>query len=98
MKDNHYLNKEFTIDVPPRPAGEVEVDITFCLDNDGLLTVTCVERSTGERRQITVGTEDFKLSAKDIQEMIEKAERYRNQDQQEKEKIENELRRKLFLV
>lgn len=97
-KDNYYLNKQFTIDVPPKPAGQVNLDVTFGLDDDGLLTVTCVERSTGERRQITIGMEEAKLGDKDIQDMIEKAERYRKQDQQEKGEIETKLRRKHILV
>ncbi|KAJ1531405.1 hypothetical protein ONE63_000086 [Megalurothrips usitatus] len=52
VKDNHSLNKEFSIAVPARPKGEVKMDMTFELDHDGLLTVTCVERSTGETRQV----------------------------------------------
>lgn len=94
---NHYLNKKFKIDVPRRPARQVKMDVTFHLDVDGLLTVSCVERTTGERRQVSISSQDTRLSENDIKEMIEKAERFRNQDQQEMDRIENDLRKKLLV-
>lgn len=90
---NHYLNKCIKVPVPPAPAGCAEVLVTFDLSADGLLTVTCVEPSTGERKRATIDRSEAALSQQDIDDMIEKADRYRREDQEATEKIVQMLRR-----
>ncbi|KAJ1530965.1 hypothetical protein ONE63_005801 [Megalurothrips usitatus] len=90
-KDNHDLNKTFTIPVPPKPAGQVEMDCTFKIDSDGLLTVTAVERSTGAAGAVTIYPDEARVSEEEVQKMLKNAERFRRQDLEEKRRVEAEL-------
>ena len=51
--DNKTLNK-FTLKVPPAPAGEPQILVTFDLSASGLLSVTAVDEATGHRHSISV--------------------------------------------
>ena len=54
VKDNHLLGNFNLIDLPKLPAGEVKDDVTFYIDEDGILTVTAVERSKGINNSIKI--------------------------------------------
>ena len=54
VKDNHLLGNFKLIDIPKLPAGEVKDDVTFYIDDDGILTVTAVERSKGINNSIKI--------------------------------------------
>jgi molecular chaperone DnaK (HSP70) len=44
--DNHFLGKMLLVDLTPAPAGEVEFDVTFEIDANGILKVTAEEIKT----------------------------------------------------
>ncbi|XP_034246877.1 chaperone protein DnaK-like [Thrips palmi] len=92
VKDNHCLNKKYTIEVPPRPAGESSIDVTFEIDTDGLLTVTAVEPTTKKQVQVKITKSEAHLSEKDIQDMMEKAKRFQREDAEELRRVEESLR------
>jgi molecular chaperone DnaK (HSP70) len=53
-KDNHFLG-EFTItDIPPLPAGEAKIDVTFAIDANGILKVTAVDKQTDNQKSIHI--------------------------------------------
>ncbi|XP_052130402.1 heat shock 70 kDa protein-like [Frankliniella occidentalis] len=93
LKDNHYLNKECRVPVPPMPAGQAKCDVTFKIDADGLLTMTCTERSTGQQREVNVKRSEAALGQRDIDAMISRAEEFRRQDQEEAARVVRDLRR-----
>ncbi|XP_052132277.1 heat shock 70 kDa protein-like [Frankliniella occidentalis] len=97
VKDNHYLNKDFEIEVPLRPAGQATVDVTYEIDESGLLTVTCVEPTAGRQVKVQVTPQEAHLSEADIQAMIEKANRYKREDQDALRDVEEQLRRQHLL-
>lgn len=96
VKDNHCLNKAYNVRVPERPAGKSKVDVTFQIDADGLLTVTCVEPTTGARQRVAITRSEAALSAHDIKDMIQRAERFRKQDAEETARVEKMLRAKHY--
>ncbi len=51
VKDNCNLKKDFKVEVSLRPAGKAPVDVTFQINASGLLTVTCVEPTSGQQLQ-----------------------------------------------
>lgn len=53
VKNNVFLG-EVSVDVPPRPAGEVNVDVRFTYDVDGLLEVDVDVPGTSERRSLVI--------------------------------------------
>ncbi|XP_034235489.1 heat shock 70 kDa protein 2-like isoform X5 [Thrips palmi] len=95
-KDNYCLNKEFWVDVPSKPAGEVSVDITFAINVDGLLTVTCVEPTTGRSQKVQISQKEAHLSDADIRAMIEKAKRYQREDDDALREVQERLRAQRF--
>jgi len=53
-RNNTFLG-EFTVEnIPPAPAGEPEIVVTFDYDVDGIVHVSAVERSSGEEKGITI--------------------------------------------
>ncbi|XP_052126652.1 heat shock 70 kDa protein PPF203-like [Frankliniella occidentalis] len=94
VKDNFYLNKDITIEIPPKPVREATVDVTFEINESGLLTVTAVEPTSGRQVMVEVTPKEAHLSEADIQAMIQKASLYRCEDNEAKRKVEEELRKR----
>ncbi|XP_065213348.1 heat shock 70 kDa protein-like [Planococcus citri] len=72
---NHLLGEFILEGIPCAPAGEVQVDVTFEIDSDGILNVTAVERSTGNFNQISIRRDDGHLTQEAIDYMVQDAER-----------------------
>jgi molecular chaperone HscC len=58
---------ELEVPVPPRPAGEVPVDVRFTYDTSGLLEVDVEVPATGLTRNLVIVDEDDRRSQKDIE-------------------------------
>ena len=54
VKDNHLLGNFYLIDLPKKKAGEVEDDVTFNIDENGILTVSAIETSKGINNSIKI--------------------------------------------
>ncbi|KAK3932597.1 Heat shock 70 kDa protein 1 [Frankliniella fusca] len=93
VKDNHYLNKDLTIEVPELPAGQACIDTTFEIDASGLLTVTNVEPTSGRKVELKITPQEAHLSEKDIQAAIERAKKFSREDEDALRKVEEQLRR-----
>jgi len=87
-RDNHSLGK-FSLDgIPPMPRGVPQIDVTFDIDANGILNVSAVEKSTGKENKITITNDKGRLSQEDIDRMVADAERYKDQDERNKIRIE----------
>lgn len=87
-KDNNKLG-EFTLSgIPPMPRGVPEIQITYDLDANGILKVTACEKSSGKQEKIEVKNDGSRLSKDDIDRMLAEAEKYSDEDNKLKEKIE----------
>ena len=62
--------------------------VTFDIDANGILNVSAQDRSTGKSNQITITNEKGRLSQAEIDRMVQEAEKYREEDEQNKSKIE----------
>ena len=88
-KDNNKLG-EFTLQgIPPMPRGVPQIEISYDLDANGILTVNACEKSTGKSENITVTNDKGRLSKEDIEKMVEEAERFRENDEKVKEIIDS---------
>ena len=86
-KDNKSIGR-FRLDgIPPAPRGVPQIEVTFDIDANGILHVTAKDLGTGKEQKITI-TASSGLSEKDIENMVKEAEKYSQQDKDEKEKIE----------
>jgi len=86
--DNTLLGK-FQLDgIPPMPRGMPQIEVAFDVDANGILNVSAAEKSTGKSNKITITNDKGRLSKEDIDRMVEEAERYKNDDEEMRGKIE----------
>ncbi len=71
----------------PLPRGMAQVDVTFDLNADGILSVTACDRRTGVERRVTIKGAST-LDSKEVERMIAEAAQYQEQDRAKKERIE----------
>jgi len=85
--DNNLLGFFSLSCVPGAPRGQ-PLDVCFALDENGILTVSAMEVSTGNTNKITITNEKERLSTLEIKKMIEEAERYHVEDKKFLQKAE----------
>lgn len=85
--DNKSLGKFILSDIPPAPRGIPQIEVTFDIDSNGILSVTAKDKATGKSQQIKI-TATTTLSKDDIQKMVDEAERNANDDKKKLEKVE----------
>lgn len=87
-KDNHLLGSFTLTGIPPAPRGVPQIEVTFTVDVNGLLQVGAEEKGTGKAQNITITTEDQRLSKEEVERMVEEANRYAEEDRLWKERVE----------
>jgi len=87
-KDNNLLGKFHLDGIPPMPRGVPQIEVTFDIDANGILNVSAVEKSTGKENRITITNDKGRLSKDDIERMIAEAERFKNDDEANRGKVE----------
>merc|ERR1711876_74124 len=86
-KDNHLLGKFDLTGIPPAPRGVPQIEVTFDIDANGILNVSAVEKGTGKQNKITITNDKGRLSKEDIERMVSDAEKFKNEDDAQKERI-----------
>lgn len=86
-KDNNLLGTFNLTGIPPAPRGVPKIEVTFDLNADGILNVSAKDDSTGRQEKITITNDKGRLSKADIDRMLADAEKYREEDDRQKEKI-----------
>jgi molecular chaperone DnaK len=86
-KDNRPIGRFVLGDIPPAPRGVPQIEVTFDLDANGILTVSGKDKGTGKEQSIKIeaGTG---LSSDDIARMKAEAEANAEADAQAKERVE----------
>lgn len=99
-KDNNRLGTFDLSGIPPAPRGVPQIEVTFDLDANGILNVAAKEMSTGNAKNITIKNEKGRLSQAEIDRMLSEAEKYREEDEKQREKIaaRNQLEGYVFSV
>mmetsp|Transcript_38321 Transcript_38321/g.92424 ORF Transcript_38321/g.92424 Transcript_38321/m.92424 type:complete len:658 (+) Transcript_38321:114-2087(+) len=87
-RDNNLLGK-FNLDgIPPMPRGQPQIDVCFDIDANGILNVSALEKSTGKENKITITNDKGRLSQDEIERMVEEAEKYKAEDDANKNRVE----------
>jgi heat shock protein 1/8 len=87
-KDNNLLGT-FKLDgIPPAPRGIPQIEVSFDLDANGIMKVGAKEKGSGKSENITIKNDKGRLSAEDIEKMVEEGEKYKDDDNALKEKID----------
>ena len=88
-KDNRLLGKFELSGIPPAPRGIPQIVITLDLDANGILNVTAVEQGTGVKKNITIKQDKDRLSKEEIERMVSESEKYKEEDNRIRERIES---------
>lgn len=86
-RDNKSLGKFDLGDIPPAPRGVPQIEVTFDIDANGILTVSAKDKATGKAQEIKI-TGSSGLSDSEIEKMVKDAELNKEADKQKKEIIE----------
>jgi len=88
-RDNNKLGTFDLTGIPPAPRGQPQIEVSFDLDANGILNVTAVEKGTGNKNNIVITNDKGRLSKDDIERMVSDAEKFKEQDSENKARIEN---------
>lgn len=87
-KDNHPLGDFDLEDIPPAARGVPQVEVTFNVDSNGILTVTAEDTGSESANEITITNEKGRLSQEDIDRMIREAEEFADEDKETKARVD----------
>jgi molecular chaperone DnaK len=74
-------------DIPPAPRGVPQIEVTFDIDANGILTVSAVDKGTGKSQEIKI-TGSSGLSEEEIEKMVQDAEAHKAEDEKRKAVVE----------
>jgi len=87
-KDNNRLGRFQLSGIPPAPRGVPQIEVTFDIDANSILNVSAVEKGSGKTNKIIITNDKDRLSKEDIERMVNDAEKYKDEDNQQKERIQ----------
>ncbi|HEY8254504.1 MAG TPA: Hsp70 family protein, partial [Rhizomicrobium sp.] len=85
--DNKSLGRFDLQGIPPAPRGVPQIEVTFDIDANGIVSVTAKDKATGKEQQIRIQASGG-LSEADIQKMVKDAESHAAEDKKRRELIE----------
>ena len=88
VKDNHQLGKFDLTGIPPAARGVPQIEVTFEIDENSILTVTGVEKGIGKSETISITNDKGRLTKEEIEQMIADADKYAAEDKVIKERID----------
>ncbi|XP_072401458.1 heat shock 70 kDa protein-like [Diabrotica undecimpunctata] len=78
--DNNILGKFELTGIPLAPRGIPQIEVTFDLDANGILSVSAKETATGKQNTITIRNDKGRLTKDQIEKMIGDAEKFKEED------------------
>ncbi|CAN6182423.1 unnamed protein product [Urochloa humidicola] len=85
--DNKLLGEFDLVGIPPAPRGMPQIEVTFDIDANGIVTVSAKDKATGKETNITIRSSGG-LSEAEIQKMVQEAELHAQKDQERKALID----------
>eukprot|EP00092_Neocalanus_flemingeri_P101690 GFUD01130020.1.p1 GENE.GFUD01130020.1~~GFUD01130020.1.p1 ORF type:complete len:352 (-),score=131.91 GFUD01130020.1:175-1152(-) len=92
-KDNHILGTFDLTGIPPAARGTPQIEVTFSVNADGMLEVNAKDKGSDREEKIVITNDSNRLTPEDIERMLDEAEKWSDQDKEQKERIDakNEL-------
>ena len=87
-KDNNELGNFKLEGIAPAPRGVPQIEVAFDVDANGIMNIEAKDKGTGKSQTITIKNDKGRLTAEDIDRMVSEAEKYKEEDNTNKEKIE----------
>jgi len=86
-QDNRTLGRFMLDGIPPAPRGIPQIEVTFDIDANGILTVTAKDKATSRSQNITI-KDSSALSKDEIEKMKKQAEKFSEEDRKKKDLID----------
>ena len=87
-RDNRLLGKFHLEGIPPAPRGVPQIEVQFDIDANGILNVSATDKSTNKKNSVTITNEKGRLSQEEIDRMVKEADKYKEEDNKVKERID----------
>jgi len=87
-KDNHNLGRFDLTGIPPAPKGTPQIEVTFEVDANGILTVSAKDMASDSEKSIQIDNKKGRLSPEEIEKLLEEAKQYEEEDRVERERIQ----------
>jgi molecular chaperone DnaK len=84
--DNRTLGRFDLVGIPPAPRGLPQIDVTFDIDQNGIVHVSAKDKATGKEQSIKIEVSSG-LSDKEVEKMVHDAEVHADEDKQREELI-----------
>ena len=86
-RDNRTLGHFRLEGIAPAPRGLAQIEVSFDIDANGILTVTARDKTTGKEQSITISG-STQLSKEEIDRMVTDAQQHASEDRQRREEVE----------
>ncbi|MEG2274163.1 MAG: Hsp70 family protein, partial [Clostridia bacterium] len=86
-KDNKTLGRFELVGIAPAPRGIPQIEVTFDIDANGIVSVKAMDKGTNKSQSITI-TASSNLSEKDIDQAVKDAEKYAEEDEKRKNLVD----------
>lgn len=86
-RDNKSLGNFNLEGIPPAPRGMPQIEVSFDIDANGILTVSAKDKATGKAQEIKI-TGSSGLSEEEIEKMVKDAELHKEEDKKRKEAVD----------
>jgi heat shock 70kDa protein 1/2/6/8 len=96
-RDNNLLGKFDLSGIPPAPRGVPQIEVTFDMDANGILNVSAADKSTGKSETITITNDKGRLSQEDIDRMVNDAEKFKDEDDKIRKRVESKNQLESYL-
>ena len=87
-KDNRLLGKFELTGIPPKPRGQPQIEVTFDVDENSILSVSAVDKDGGASESIQITNDKGRLTEEEIKRMVKEAEEFAEEDQKLRERVE----------
>src|SRR5207248_5571648 len=86
-KDNRTLGRFHLDGIPPAPRGMPQIEVTFDIDANGILTVKAQDKGTGREQSVTI-TASSTLGKEEVDRLVKEAEAHAGEDRAKREEVE----------
>merc|ERR1712209_299396 len=86
-KDNNRIGNFQLSGFTPAPKGLPQIEVKFDIDTNGILTVSATEKSKNITKNITITNDSNRLSKSQIEDMLAKAEQFKDDDEKLKKRV-----------
>jgi len=88
-KDNRLLGKFELSGIAPAPRGQPQIEVTFNVDEDSILSVGAKDKASDKTEEITIKNDKGRLTPEEIERMVQEAAEFEEEDKKMREKVES---------